>query len=462
MLTKVQKIIMYLSGALSIVIGIFTFIPFRAVPFFAAEESTLVVEIVLKALVFPLLVVGLSVYPNSLKYAQVYDCRERSKVINVMSYFPALTYILAILVYIFHTLLYSSELLAEGLWASTVVIVVAYFVFMLVIAHFVHDILMRLTKLGTILADALVGFMVVCFAVAAWRLSAHYMSDANPAYYFSGDQYLFVILILAVFGLIYAVKSLIKLIVVDECSVYVSAADATDHLNDITEAEYNRAYNNILDDFEGFFAELTTEEENEEDDEEEAPVEETKEETPVEEPKEEAPAEETKEEAPAEEPKEEVKPAPVKQPKVLTPSFEEVLEMAKAVKEGVCVSNEAGTVHKFTYEKKIFLMLQKTSNDYRVAFLADEANILKYIVKYPRVIVKPASPKGDNWLLLINKNNFDAEVLKEIIDGSLVTLKKLMEEAAAQKEAEKATKKAEREAAKKAKKEAEKQAKADK
>ena len=435
MLTKVQKIIMYLSGALSIVIGIFTFIPFRAVPFFAAEESTLVVEIVLKALVFPLLVVGLSVYPNSLKYAQVYDCRERSKVINVMSYFPALTYILAILVYIFHTLLYSSELLAEGLWASTVVIVVAYFVFMLVIAHFVHDILMRLTKLGTILADALVGFMVVCFAVAAWRLSAHYMSDANPAYYFSGDQYLFIILILAVFGLIYAVKSLIKLIVVDECSVYVSAADATDHLNDITEAEYNRAYNNILDDFEGFFAELTTEEENEEDDEEEAPV---------------------------EEPKEEVKPAPVKQPKVLTPSFEEVLEMAKAVKEGVCVSNEAGTVHKFTYEKKIFLMLQKTSNDYRVAFLADEANILKYIVKYPRVIIKPASPKGDNWLLLINKNNFDAEVLKGIIDGSLVTLKKLMEEAAAQKEAEKATKKAEREAAKKAKKEAEKQAKADK
>ena len=453
MLTKVQKIIMYLSGALSIVIGIFTFIPFRAVPFFAAEESTLVVEIVLKALVFPLLVVGLSVYPNSLKYAQVYDCRERSKVINVMSYFPALTYILAILVYIFHTLLYSSELLAEGLWASTVVIVVAYFVFMLVIAHFVHDILMRLTKLGTILADALVGFMVVCFAVAAWRLSAHYMSDANPAYYFSGDQYLFVILILAVFGLIYAVKSLIKLIVVDECSVHVSAADATDHLNDITEAEYNRAYNNILDDFEGFFAELTTEEENEEDDEEEAPVEETKEEAPVEEPK---------EETPAEEPKEEVKPAPVKQPKVLTPSFEEVLEMAKAVKEGVCVSNEAGTVHKFTYEKKIFLMLQKTSNDYRVAFLADEANILKYIVKYPRVIIKPASPKGDNWLLLINKNNFDAEVLKEIIDGSLVTLKKLMEEAAAQKEAEKAAKKAEREAAKKAKKEAEKQAKADK
>ncbi len=493
MLTKVQKIIMYLSGALSIVLGIFTFIPFRAVPFFAAEESTIITEVILKSIIFPLLVIGLSVYPNLLKYQEVYDCRERSKVINVMSYFPALSYICAILVYLFHTLLYSSELLQQGVWAMTVVIVIAYFVFMLIAAHFAHHILMRLTKLGTILADALVGFMIVCFAIATWRLSMHYFNGSNPAYYFRADPYLFVILILAVFALIYAIKSLIKLVVVDECSVYISAADATDHLNDITEAEYNRAYNNILDDFEGFFADLTYEEAEEETEEEapaeeteeeapaeetkeEAPAEEAKEETPAEEAKEEAPAEEAKEEAPAEEAKEEApaeetkeeapvqetKPAPVKEPKVLTPSFEEVLEMAKAVEGGTHTPNPAGTVHKFTYEKKLFLIIQKTSNDYRVAFLADESNILKYIVKYPRVVIKPSSPKGDNWLLLVNKGNFDAEVLTEIVNGSLVTLKRLMAEAAAQKEAEKAAKKAEKEAQKKAEKEAAKKAKANK
>ena len=450
MLTKVQKIIMYLSGALSIVLGIFTFIPFRAVPFFAAEESTIITEVILKSIIFPLLVIGLSVYPNLLKYQEVYDCRERSKVINVMSYFPALSYICAILVYLFHTLLYSSELLQQGVWAMTVVIVIAYFVFMLIAAHFAHHILMRLTKLGTILADALVGVMIVCFAIATWRLSMHYFNGSNPAYYFRADPYLFVILILAVFALIYAIKSLIKLVVVDECSVYISAADATDHLNDITEAEYNRAYNNILDDFEGFFADLTYEE-AEEETEEEAPVEEAKEEAPVEETKEKAPVQEAKEEAPVQE----TKPAPVKEPKVLTPSFEEVLEMAKAVEGGTHTPNPAGTVHKFTYEKKLFLIIQKTSNDYRVAFLADESNILKYIVKYPRVVIKPSSPKGDNWLLLVNKGNFDAEVLNEIVNGSLVTLKRLMAEAAAQKEAEKAAKKAAKEAAKEAAKKAE-------
>ena len=147
MLTKVQKIIMYLSGALSIVLGIFTFIPFRAVPFFAAEESTIITEVILKSIIFPLLVIGLSVYPNLLKYQEVYDCRERSKVINVMSYFPALSYICAILVYLFHTLLYSSELLQQGVWAMTVVIVIAYFVFMLIAAHFAHHILRRISTL---------------------------------------------------------------------------------------------------------------------------------------------------------------------------------------------------------------------------------------------------------------------------------------------------------------------------
>ena len=136
--------------------------------------------------------------------------------------------------------------------------------------------------------------------------------------------------------------------------------------------------------------------------------------------------------------------------------------MAKAVEGGSHTPNPTGTVHKFTYEKKLFLIIQKTSNDYRVAFLADESNILKYIVKYPRVVIKPSSPKGDNWLLLVNKGNFDAEVLNEIINGSLVTLKRLMAEAAAQKEAEKAAKKAEKEAQKKAEKEAAKKAKANK
>ena len=476
MLTKGQKIIMYLIGALSLVIGIITFIPFRIVPFFANSAATLEAEMIVKLVIFPLLVIGVSVYPNLVKYGQIYDCRERSKVINVMSYLPSCTYIVAILVFILHTLSYNSSPLGSSLWAASMLLVAGYLVFMLVLSHFIDAISMRLSKIGSIIADSLVGVIIIALAISAWRVSVQYAEYAShtQAFYY-GDPLIFCILIVAAFALYYAIKKLIKLITVDEWSVYISATDATDNLPNIAVAEYNRAYNNILDDFENYFAELTEEESEDEDEleseedleaveeeapaeeavEEEAPAEEVveeeapaeeeaKEEAPAEEEaKEEAPAEEVvEEEVPAEEEAKEEAPKPVKEPKVLSPSFDEVLEKARAIEGGSEVSNEAKTVYKFSYEKKLFLILQKTSNDYRVAFLADNEDILKYIIKYPRVIIKPSSPKGDNWLLLINKNNFDAELLENIMNNSLKTLKRLLEEAKAAKEAEKAAKKA--------------------
>ena len=433
MLTKGQKIIMYLIGAFSLLIGIFTFMPFRTVPFFANSATTLNAEGIVKLIIFPLLVVGMSVYPNLIKYGQIYDCRERSKIINVMSYFPSITYIVAILVFILHTLSYSFSPLGPGLWAVAVLLVAGYLVFMVILGHFADAISMRLSKIGSIIADSLIGVIIIALAICAWRVSHHYnLFAAHTGAYYQGDPFLFCLLIAAPFALYYAIKGLIKLITVDEWNVYISAADATDNLANISVAEYNRAYNNILDSFEYYFAEITSEEPEEELEDVEEELEDAEEEAPAEE----APAEE----APVEEAPVEEAPKPVKAPKVLTPSFDEVVAMAQSIEGSSEVSNENKTVYKFSYEKKLFLILQKTSNDYRVAFLADNEDILKYIIKYPRVIIKPSSPKGDNWLLLINKNNFDAELLETIMKNSLITLKRLLEEARAAKEAEKAAK----------------------
>ena len=477
MLTKGQKIIMYLLGALSLVIGIFTFVPFRAVPFFASEIATLDVEMIIKLIVFPLVIIGMSIYPNLVKYQQIYDCRERSKVINVMSYLPAFTYIVSLLTFLLHTLSYSSNPLGSALWTSAMFLVAGYLVFMIILGHFTDAVSMRLSKIGSIIADSLIGVIIIALAISTWKVCSQYTEFAAATQeFFVGDPFLFVLLIIVAFALVYAIKGLIKLIVVDEWSVYISATDATDNLPNIAVAEYNRAYNAILDDFENYFAELT-EEEYEEDEEEldeeleeapaeeapaeeapaeEAPVEEAPveaapaEEAPAEEaPAEEAPAEEVPaEEAPAEEAPAEEAPKPVKEPKVLSPAFDEVLAKARLIEGAEENSNEAQTVFKFSYEKKLFLILQKTTNDYRVAFLADNDDILKYIIRYPRVIIKPSSPKGDNWLLLINKNAFDAELLENIMNNSLKTLKRLLEEAKAAKEAEKEAKKAAKKAAK--------------
>ena len=432
MLTKGQKIIMYLLGALSLVIGIFTFVPFRAVPFFASEIATLDVEMIIKLIVFPLVIIGMSIYPNLVKYQQIYDCRERSKVINVMSYLPAFTYIVSLLTFLLHTLSYSSNPLGSALWTSAMFLVAGYLVFMIILGHFTDAVSMRLSKIGSIIADSLIGVIIIALAISTWKVCSQYTEFAAATQeFFVGDPFLFVLLIIVAFALVYAIKGLIKLIVVDEWSVYISATDATDNLPNIAVAEYNRAYNAILDDFENYFAELT-EEEYEEDEEE------------LDEELEEAPAEE----APAEEAPAEEAPKPVKEPKVLSPAFDEVLAKARLIEGAEENSNEAQTVFKFSYEKKLFLILQKTTNDYRVAFLADNDDILKYIIRYPRVIIKPSSPKGDNWLLLINKNAFDAELLENIMNNSLKTLKRLLEEAKAAKEAEKEAKKAAKKAAK--------------
>ena len=101
---------------------------------------------IVKLVIFPLLVIGMSVYPNLVKYGQIYDCRERSKVINVMSYLPSCTYIVAILVFILHTLSYNSSPLGPSLWAASVLLVAGYLVFMLVLSHFVDAISMRLSR----------------------------------------------------------------------------------------------------------------------------------------------------------------------------------------------------------------------------------------------------------------------------------------------------------------------------
>ena len=55
-------------------------------------------------------------------------------------------------------------------------------------------------------------------------------------------------------------------------------------------------------------------------------------------------------------------------------------------------------------------------------------------MNYPGVVVKATSPKGQNWFKLVNKGEFDREVIKDIIIKSLATLETLEEQARIAKE----------------------------
>ena len=128
--------------------------------------------------------------------------------------------------------------------------------------------------------------------------------------------------------------------------------------------------------------------------------------------------------------------------KVLVPSYDEILKVAKAVKgeEIECNVNPNGTMHKFTSSGKVFLIMQKTSSDYRVTFSVLEEDIMENLRKYPGVIEVAKTPKTGNFLRLVNKSEFDVETLKGFVNASLDCVKDAERRVQEAKEADKLAK----------------------
>lgn len=152
-----------------------------------------------------------------------------------------------------------------------------------------------------------------------------------------------------------------------------------------------------------------------------------------------------------------------KKKKKFKPSYEKIVNYASSLpnKEVRVVANEKGTQHKFYLGKKVFLITLATNNDYRVTFCSEAQPAFELIVDHPGIVVKPTSPKGEEWFRIVNKGEQDEKLLKAIIKNSAKYIQD--QEIAKQKaiEEEKARKQAEKEAAKaalKAQKEAEKAA----
>ena len=121
-----------------------------------------------------------------------------------------------------------------------------------------------------------------------------------------------------------------------------------------------------------------------------------------------------------------------------TGGFEDVLAICRSIDGLKETSNESKTVFKFSYKGKLCIILQKTSTDYRMAFMAEPEDYLKYIIniKYRGQFFKPRAPKGDYWFLHINKGHFPISQMRTIIEKADQTLKRLLREAGLDKEDE--------------------------
>ena len=257
MLTKSNKVVMYILSILTIILGLVTAIPFRTLPFINTNENVLSVEFLIKFICIPVCVLGASIYPNIVKYKQIKNRVERSKVANVLSYLPILVYIIGLLVLVIHTLTFNLYPMSAGAHATLLAICVCYLVFMICIAFALNKIAMCLPRKSLKLFDVVVGASLVVFALLSWRILDSYAANygVNDGYIYGAsnyDPYLFFLYFILLFTAVFYLKGVFKVVKENEALVF-SAELTNEQIDEIIVEEYNNAYNDILDEYEEYF-----------------------------------------------------------------------------------------------------------------------------------------------------------------------------------------------------------------
>ena len=383
--TRSQKFLMFCIGFFALVLGAVMLVPFKSV---CKADNMLLIEAISKLIVIPILIILLSIYPNKLKYIQVKGYREQSRIVSVLSYFPAFIYLGSLIIESLYLLtqgyvlgmshplgLASWNLWFVALLVSLVLIACAYAV--------LPKYEMQLNVSEHVILDVCLFILVLCFGFMYYivlKQTNDLFMDAGT----KGDKFLLVVYLAGIILFVALLGFVKHTIQRDEVNVNIRMNDLDAKSFVARVAEYNRAYNDIMDNFENYFTEEgslsvdiqeqetapqlenveeadVVEDVAEEPVLEEVPVEEPAvEEAPVEEPAvEEAPAEEPAveeaaaeepavEEAPAEEPAVEEAPAeepvleetPVKEPAVEESPAEEPTVEEKPEPEVVVVQSE--------------------------------------------------------------------------------------------------------------------------
>lgn len=531
MLSKGQKVIMFILGMVGLLVGVVVAIPFRAVPGLNQIEGIFKTEVILK-IVLSVLALALIIYPLVKKYKLLHDYHENSKVVLVMSYFPIVVYIISTIVNIVQTLSYDfiaegfKGIISEKMFGILVAALMVYLIFSVFALFRTYEIMMRFSVKENIILDVINFVFLVCFVLLGWRInSAYSFVYQNVDSFTLGNPLIFFTYIFIIIALYLMVRWVSRLVKKDEELIHY-VGDAKDLLQ-IKEKEYYHAYNDILDDFELYFDEnyedyekLDIQEISDEDEEESEEILETV--TLVEEPEEDLEeiivnpqnialddieieeSEEVKalhaerdlvlkqieeakaahdeierlqreleeaqsklreqraeyevaykelhnmklENAEAEQQEaEELAEELAKKAKKIVPSFEKMVEYANTFsnREGFkSVSNPKGNLIKFYIGKKMCLVMQSTSNDYRISFITDSKKYVEYLKSRPGELSTPKNLKDNYWVKLVNKGKEDPKFMRKVIKEAFLTAEKQIADEKAAKLAEKKARAAEK------------------
>ena len=325
--TRSQKFLMFCVGFFALVLGAVMLVPFKSV---YKDDSMLLIEAISKLVVIPILIILLSIYPNKLKYIQVKGYREQSRIVSVLSYFPAFVYLGSLIIASIYLLtqgyvLEKSHPLGIASWNLWFVALLVSLVLISCAYAVLPKYEMQLNVSEHVILDVCIFIVVLCFGFMYYiilKQTNNIFMEAGT----KGDKFLLVVY-LAGIVLFVALLGFIKhTIQRDEVNVNIRMNDLDAKSFVARVAEYNRAYNDIMDNFENYFSDEGSLTVNVEEQISAPVLENTVEPEVIEQPVEEVPAEVTPvEEAPVEE-------APVEEaPADATPTVETVAEVEPEV-----------------------------------------------------------------------------------------------------------------------------------
>ena len=264
MLSKAQKIILYLSVIAALLLGGILIVPFRTIPGVTSEHGLILflAEAIIKVLIF-IPMAGLTIYPWILKYRQINGKFERSRIVNVVSYLPLAIYVGGLLVSNINVLASSQAnqgVFSLSVWMILFLVQLFDLAFIVVGFLLLPSFMMKLNKKGTIWFDIVaVGLEVIAVLALSIRLLYVYYA-ANPVDYYGVPEtgvgaVLFFTYLLAVVGFVVIAILSYRMVRRDVTELYINFDLQRNELDQIKALAYQRAYNDILDEFEDYFEE---------------------------------------------------------------------------------------------------------------------------------------------------------------------------------------------------------------
>ena len=262
MLSKAQKIILYLSAVAALLLGVVLIVPFRTIPGVTLETGkvAIIIELAVKMLIL-LPILGLSVYPCILKYRQIAGKFERSRSVNVMCYLPLAIYVAGLITLNLNLLSYNKDLLGTFVGASSwhLAFLVLLFDLVFIVVGFIvlPQTVMKWTRNVTIIFDSLMGVATLILCVVTCYLSLTYLTAfANDINFFGvGSPVLFFTYLIGLIAFVVIAITTYKMIRKDTTELYINFDLQREQIDEVKKVAYHNAYNDILDEFEDYFEE---------------------------------------------------------------------------------------------------------------------------------------------------------------------------------------------------------------